>query len=131
MITAAERVTGRHYGDDERADTSLRILAEHGRAMTFLVSDGVFPSNEDRGYVLRRIIRRAVRHAYQLGVEGQVTPPLVDATVEVLGGAYPELVRNHDFVLGVVTREEDRFRQTLRSGSAILEEELENIGEDT
>ncbi|MDQ6911115.1 MAG: alanine--tRNA ligase, partial [Actinomycetota bacterium] len=124
VVDAASRATGRSYGDDDAVDVSLRILADHGRSMTFLVSDGVFPSNEDRGYVLRRIIRRAVRHAFALGVEREVTPALVEATVEVMGEAYPELVRNLDFVLGVVTREEAKFRQTLRSGSAILDEEL-------
>jgi alanyl-tRNA synthetase len=124
VVDAASSVTGRTYGADDAADISLRILADHGRSMTFLVSDGVFPSNEDRGYVLRRIIRRAVRHAFALGVEREVTPALVEATVEVMGEAYPELVRNLDFVLGVVTREEAKFRQTLRSGSAILDEEL-------
>ncbi|HEX2038530.1 MAG TPA: alanine--tRNA ligase, partial [Acidimicrobiales bacterium] len=83
-----------------------------------------FPSNEDRGYVLRRIIRRAVRHAFQLGAEKLVTPALVEATVDTMGEAYPELVRNADLVAGIVTREEERFRQTLKSGSAILEEQL-------
>ena len=90
----------------------------------------MFPSNEDRGYVLRRILRRAVRHAFQLGVETSVTPALVDATVEVMGEAYPDLARNRDFIVGVVGREEERFRQTLRSGSVILEEELAQVGED-
>src|SRR5205807_6988467 len=124
LVEAAARTTGRRRGDDHEVDVSLRVLADHARTMTFLVSDGVFPSNEDRGYVLRRIIRRAVRQAYRLGVEHAVTPSLVDATVEVMGEAYPELQRSHEFVRGVVAREEDRFRQTLRSGSAILDEEL-------
>jgi alanyl-tRNA synthetase len=124
ILAAGERVTGRTYGDDVTADVSLRILADHARSMTFLVSDGVFPSNEDRGYVLRRIIRRAVRHAFQLGAEKLVTPALVETTIETMGEAYPELARNADFVAGVVTREEERFRQTLKQGSAILEEQL-------
>jgi alanyl-tRNA synthetase len=124
IVAAGERVTGRRYGDDETADVSLRILADHARSMTFLVSDGVFPSNEDRGYVLRRIIRRAVRHAFSLGADKLVTPALVEATVETMGEAYPELARNADLVAGIVTREEERFRQTLKSGSAILDEQL-------
>ncbi len=124
LVAAAAKATGRSYGDDPAVDTILRILADHGRSMSFLVSDGVFPSNEDRGYVLRRIIRRAVRHAFTLGVDRLVTPALVEATIDEMGGAYPKLADDADFVTGVVTREEERFRQTLRSGSAILEEEL-------
>ena len=129
LVVAAEEATGRRFGADPTADVSLRILADHGRCMTFLVNDGAFPSNEDRGYVLRRIIRRAVRHAFSLGVERLVTPALVEAVVEVMATAYPELSGNRDFILGVVTREEERFRSSLKSGSAILDEELDRVGE--
>jgi alanyl-tRNA synthetase len=128
LVAAAETVTGRRYGESPRTDVALRILADHARSMTFLVSDGVYPSNEGRGYVLRRVIRRAVRRAFQLGVEASVTPRLVEATVDAMSDAYPQLGRDHDFVLGVVSREEDRFRQTLRSGLAILDEELAGGG---
>jgi alanyl-tRNA synthetase len=128
LVAAAEEATGRRFGAEQAVDVSLRILADHGRCMTFLVNDGAFPSNEDRGYVLRRIIRRAVRHAFSLGVERLVTPSMVEATVDVMGGAYPELAANRDFILGVVTREEERFRQSLRSGSTILDEELRRAG---
>jgi alanyl-tRNA synthetase len=124
IIARAERLTGRAYGDDPEVDVALRILADHARSMSFLISDGVFPSNEDRGYVLRRLIRRAVRQAYTLGVERPVAADLVDATVEVMGEAYPDLVRNADFVAEVAGREEARFRSTLRSGLAMLEAEL-------
>jgi alanyl-tRNA synthetase len=91
LIAAAERVTGIGYGGfpGTGRDVSLRILAEHGRTMTFLIADDVVPSNEERGYVLRRIIRRAVRHAYLLGVHDLVTPTMVDASVDVMGDAYP------------------------------------------
>src|SRR3954471_21792463 len=129
LVEAAQSVTGRVLGRSEANDVSLRILAEHARTMSFLVSDGVFPSNEGRGYVLRRIIRRAVRHAYLLDVDGLVTPELVDTTVEVMGEAYPELVKNHGFVRNVVGREEERFRQTLKQGTAILEAELDAMGD--
>jgi alanyl-tRNA synthetase len=124
VVEAAAHVAKRRYGDDDTIDVSLRILADHARSMTFLVADGVFPSNEDRGYVLRRIIRRAVNHAFTIGVESEVTPALVEATIDTMGDAYPDLVKNRDFVLDVVSREEAKFRQTLRAGSAILEEEL-------
>jgi alanyl-tRNA synthetase len=128
IIAEAERLTGRAYGDDAEVDVSLRILADHSRSMTFLIADGVFPSNEDRGYVLRRLIRRAVRQAYALGVERPVTPALVAASVGAMGESYPELARNADFVTGVAEREEARFRATLRSGLAMLETELAGQG---
>jgi alanyl-tRNA synthetase len=123
LIAAAEAITGVTYGTfpGTPRDVSLRILAEHGRTMTFLVADGVVPSNEERGYVLRRIIRRAVRHAFLLGAEQPVTPALVNATVDVMGGAYPDIVKQRDLVLGVVSREEERFRQTLARGLDLLD----------
>jgi len=128
LVESAQQVTGHRLGAGERSDISLRIIAEHARTMSFLVSDGVFPSNEGRGYVLRRISRRAVREAYLLGVADLVTPPLVDTTVEVMGEAYPDLVAQHDFVRNVVAREEERFRSTLRSGTNLLDTELDKLG---
>jgi alanyl-tRNA synthetase len=128
LVAAAERLTGLRYGKDKRGDVSLRILADHARSAAFLINDGVFPSNEDRGYVLRRIVRRAIRQAFGLGVERPVLPPMVEAAVEVMGTAYPELITGRDFILDVVTREEERFRQTLRMGSAMLDEELSGSG---
>jgi len=127
LLAAAEKVTGVRYGTfpGSASDVSLRILAEHGRTMTFLVADGVVPSNEERGYVLRRIIRRAVRHAFLLGADQMVTPALVDATVDVMGGAYPEIVQQHELVRSVVGREEERFRQTLARGLDLLDGVLE------
>src|SRR5579875_1223856 len=124
VVARAEELTGHRYGAEPEADVRLRILADHARSTAFLVSDGVFPSNEDRGYVLRRLIRRAVRVAYQLGAERPVMPGLVGAVVEVMGEAYPDLARNAGFVTDVVGREEDRFRATLRAGLALLEGEL-------
>jgi alanyl-tRNA synthetase len=126
-VETAASLTGRTYvpGDyTDRASFSLRVLAEHGRSAAMLVNDGVFPSNENRGYVLRRIIRRAVRHAYLLGTEKLVMPSLVETAIDVMGTAYPDVVKNRDFIVGVMTREEERFRQTLRTGVAILEDEL-------
>jgi alanyl-tRNA synthetase len=124
LLANASDLTAAPYGVDARHDVSLRILADHARSSTFLISDGVFPSNEDRGYVLRRIIRRAIRHAYLLGVDRAVMPGMVDAVVSIMGADYPELERNHEFVRGVIAREEDRFRQTLKTGSGILDAEL-------
>ncbi|MDF1597652.1 MAG: alanine--tRNA ligase [Acidimicrobiia bacterium] len=117
------------YGTDELTDVSLRVLADHGRAVTFLIADGVVPSNEGRGYVLRRLLRRAVRHAWQLGSENLVTPQLVSTTVEIMGEAYPTLVDQQDFILDIVSREEGRFRKTLESGHNLLDTELAGLGE--
>ncbi len=129
LIGEAEAASGATYGSDDRTDISLRIVAEHSRTVTFLVSDGVFPSNEDRGYVLRRILRRAVRHAYLLGVEKPVLPTMVDAVVATMGPDYPEIVKNHAFVREVVEREELRFRETLKTGSSILDDALDRVGD--
>ena len=127
LVEQACSVTGKSYlvGDyDDRNSFSQRVLAEHARSSTMLVNDGVFPSNEGRGYVLRRIIRRAVRHAYLLGTERLVMPGLVETAIDVMGGAYPDVIKNRDFIVGVLTKEEERFRQTLKTGLVILEEEL-------
>jgi alanyl-tRNA synthetase len=129
LIDRACSLTGKTYtaGDyDDRVSFSMRVLAEHARSSAMLVSDGVFPSNEGRGYVLRRIIRRAVRYAYLLGTEKLVMPSLVETAVDVMGNAYPDVAKNKDFIVGVLTREEERFRQTLKTGLAILEDELES-----
>jgi alanyl-tRNA synthetase len=128
LIATAERLTGRRYGDEAEVDVALRILADHARSMTFLISDGVFPSNEDRGYVLRRLIRRAVRQAFTLGLETPVTPGMVASCIEVMGEAYPELERSADFVTDVAAREEARFRSTLRAGLTMLESSLPDGG---
>jgi alanyl-tRNA synthetase len=130
LVAAAEEATGRRLGDGAKADVSLRVLADHARTVTFMVADGQTPSNEDRGYVLRRILRRAVRHAFGLGVEGPVLPRLVEAVVDVMGPAYPELVAARSEIVGVVGREEERFHRTLRSGSAILDDELSRAEHD-
>jgi alanyl-tRNA synthetase len=125
LIAQAEVATGVHYGENERTDVSLRIIAEHARAMTFMIADGVRPSNNERGYVLRRIIRRAVLHAYLLGARDLVLPNMVDAAVSVMGAAYPEIVTNRETVEKVVEREEQAFRATLQRGVDMLGELVE------
>ncbi|MFY9586567.1 MAG: alanine--tRNA ligase [Actinomycetota bacterium] len=128
LIRRAEELSGRRYSasyePDAREDTSLRILAEHARFATFLIGDGVFPSNEGRGYVLRRVIRRAVRHARLLGVDDLIMPPLVDAVVQTMGDAYPEIVSNKEMIRTTAGTEEENFRRTLRSGLVLLEEDI-------
>jgi alanyl-tRNA synthetase len=120
LVDAACAATGIPIGRDEETDVSLRILADHARSTTFLINDGVFPSNEDRGYVLRRLIRRAVRRAYSLGVERNVMVPMADAVIERMHGAYPDLRRNADFVRQVLEVEEGRFRSNLHRGLTML-----------
>jgi len=125
LLDEAERLSGRRYGEDGETDRSLRIVAEHGRATAFLIADGVVPSNEGRGYVLRRMLRRVVSHARRLGVHEDVTPALVERTVELFGEAYPDLVERKAFVLQVATSEEEHFGRTLRQGLTLFEEEVE------
>ena len=127
LIEEAQSVTGATYrsGDyDDRNSFSLRVLAEHARSATMLINDGVFPSNENRGYVLRRIIRRAIRHAFLLGTEKLVMPSLSSVAIDVMGNAYPDVRANKDFILGVLTKEEERFRNTLKTGLGILEDDF-------
>ena len=127
LLAEAERITGVGYGKNSEADVSMRIFADHARATAFLISDGVFPSNEDRGYVLRRIIRRAVRHAWTLGVNDVVMPRLVEVVADVMGDHYPDLRKNLDFIRDVVGREEERFRRTLATGLQILDEAVADL----
>jgi alanyl-tRNA synthetase len=129
VLAAAESVTKTSYGSDPDIDTSLRIMADHGRAVSFLISDGVVPSNEGRGYILRRLLRRAVRRAWQLGAEETITPALVSATVDVMGDAYPALAAGQDGIIETAEREELRFRRTLAAGHSLLAEELEDVAE--
>ena len=129
LVDEAQGVTGHRLGESEIGDIALRLLADHTRTIAFLIADGVIPSNEDRGYVLRRIIRRAIRFAYLLDVETPVCPPLVERCIDVMGDDYPELVSGRDLVVGIVSREEERFRQTLRTGSQTLDTELDRLPE--
>jgi alanyl-tRNA synthetase len=129
LVDVAQSITGRSLGADERTDIALKILADHSRTMTFLVADGIVPSNEDRGYVLRRIIRRAVRYAYLLGVERDLAAPLIGAVVDAMADGYPELRADQDRIVGIIAREEDRFRQTLKRGTSLLDTKLAELSE--
>src|SRR5436190_20212765 len=127
LIAVGESITGQTYraGEGGRTDTSLRVLADHARGMTFLVNDGVTPSNDDRGYVVRSVIRRAARMAYQLGVQRPILPEMVSTVIELMGEAYPDLRRNSTGIIDVIGREEERFLHTLRSGSVLLDQAME------
>lgn len=124
IMSVAEGLTDATYGEAEKQDTSLRILADHARAVTFMIADGVLPSNEGRGYVLRRLLRRAVRHARLLGRTDPVLTTLVEAVVGRFGSTYPEIVEHQDLILRITDAEEMRFATTLRQGLVFLDEEI-------
>ncbi len=123
LLKAAAAITG----TPDTNNTSLRVIADHIRSCSFLVADGVLPSNEGRGYVLRRIIRRAVRHGYQLGVKDIFFYRLVQALVDQMGDAYPELKARQDFVEKVLREEEQQFARTLENGMAILKDAIAGL----
>ncbi|HSL68327.1 MAG TPA: alanine--tRNA ligase [Actinomycetota bacterium] len=125
LLEVAESLSGSRHGEDPSTDVSLKVIAEHGRATTFLIADGVLPSNQGRGYVLRRMLRRVVSHARRLGIEGPVVEHLADRTVELFEDAYPELAENRSQVKQVAASEEERFAGTLRQGMALLEAEID------
>ena len=118
----AESLSGKRHGADPRDDISLKVIAEHGRATAFLIGDGVLPANNGRGYILRRMLRRAIAHARRLGIEHEVLPPVVASVVEGFGDAYPELRENAAFIQEVVASEEERFAATLRQGMVLFGE---------
>ncbi len=123
LIALGERLSGRRYGDDFATDRALRLLADHGRAMSFLIADGVVPSNEDRGYVLRRIIRRAVlQGSHTLGLEPGFLTTFSDLVTELMGSEYPELHEQQEFVKRWLTAEQEGFGRTLEQGSRLLDE---------
>ncbi|MGA8891095.1 MAG: alanine--tRNA ligase, partial [Anaeromyxobacteraceae bacterium] len=128
VIRAIERISGKAYGHtDAPDDVSMRVIADHARATTFLVGDGVLPSNEGRGYVLRRIMRRAIRHGKRLGLDQVFLPKVADAVIAEMGDVYPEIRDNRAFILKVAEQEEESFRRTLDKGLTILEEQIRHL----
>lgn len=125
LIKAAMKVTG----CDDIENRSLRVIADHIRSTSFLIADGVIPSNEGRGYVLRRIIRRAIRHGYKLGCQELFLYQLVDDLVEQMGDAYPELAKQSDHVKKVLKIEEEQFARTLENGMSILEDGIASLAD--
>src|SRR5207244_2804512 len=125
IISCAEKLSGKRYGRSAPDDVSLRVIADHGRAVTFLIADGVLPSNEGRGYVLRRLLRRAARHGKLLALERPFLHEVVAAVVRTMERAYPEVVERQGRIVEVVRDEEERFAATLDRGLALLESEVE------
>ena len=121
------RIAGKKYGADPEADISIRIIADHSRATAFLIGDGVLPSNEGRGYVLRRIMRRAARHGKKLGLSKPFLCDVVRMVAAEMSGVYPDITRSLDYIARVVLTEEENFSTTLESGLRILQEEVEAL----
>ena len=123
-------ISGKSYGKTEKDDVSIRVITDHVRSATFMISDGVIPSNEGRGYVLRRIIRRALRHGKLLGINRKFLPELSAIVISQNDAAYPELKEKRDYVLKVIGIEEDKFNQTIDSGLGILNEVIARAKEN-
>ncbi|OUO33330.1 alanine--tRNA ligase [Olsenella sp. An293] len=129
LIGVGERLSGKTYGDDPASDRSLRIVADHARAVTFMIGDGILPSNEGRGYVLRRLLRRAVYHGRLMGIEGEFLSAYVEEICRLMGENYPAIVESHALIDGIVRAEEERFGATLDAGEESLEAELGKLAD--
>lgn len=127
IINRVEELSGRVCKDNDLDSVAIRVIADHSRAAAFLISDGILPSNEGRGYVLRRILRRALRYGKFIGLNEPFLYDTADSVVKRMGEAYPELVNNSDFIAKVIRTEEERFLETLARGLALFEEEAANI----
>lgn len=124
LIAVGEDLSHTTYKQDPATDLALRIIADHSRAVTFMIADGILPSNEGRGYVLRRLLRRAVMKAHSIGIEGAFLSHYIEKIIELMGSVYPEIVENKALIQRIVLSEEERFGETLKQGQAYLEEAL-------
>lgn len=124
IIEYAAAVANKKFGTDSKTDISLKVIADHARSLSVMISDGVLPSNEGRGYVLRRILRRAVRHGRLIGINTLFLADAVDIVIKIFAGVYPEMAEKRDYIKKVVEMEETRFMQTLQQGTEILNEEI-------
>ena len=129
IIEYAANVAGVKYGEDDEKDISLKVIADHARSMAIMIMDGILPSNEGRGYVLRRILRRAIRHGRMLGIKDKFLEGAVDAAVNIYRGAkdFEELINKADYIKKVISIEEDRFAATLNQGMELLNGEIETV----
>jgi alanyl-tRNA synthetase len=129
ILARAQDVSGVSLGSDPEHDVSLKVIADHARALAFLIGDGVLPANEGRGYVLRRILRRAARHAKLLGVGEPMVHRVADAVIDEMAGAYPELAERRAYICDRIRRDEERFLETLSKGLSLLEDEVAALRE--
>ena len=127
IISTVESISGVSYGKNPQKDVSIHVIADHIRAIAFLLSEGLMPSNEGRGYVLRRIIRRALRHERLLGIEGPFLHRLIDPVADVIGVIYPALLRERERSLKLLLFEEERFSRTLEQGMRILDDIIDSV----
>ncbi len=127
ILERAQEISGVARGRNPEQDVSLNVIADHARAVAFLVGDGVLPSNEGRGYVLRRILRRASRHGYLLGLHEPFLHRVADAVIDEMSAAYPELAERRAFIASRIEREEGRFLETLAKGMTLLDEEVARL----
>jgi len=127
VIKEVEKISGVKYKEDAKTDISVRVITDHIRSTVFMISDGVLPSNEGRGYVLRRLLRRAARHGRMIGIKGLFLNELCDTVIQESKAAYPELEENKDYIKKVIKNEEERFNKTIDQGMAILSGLIENI----
>ena len=129
IIEYACKVAGVEYGKDKDTDVSLKVIADHARSMTFMIGDGILPSNEGRGYVLRRILRRAVRHGRLIGISEKFLAGAVDIVISMFGHVYTNLAEKRDYIQKVIDMEETSFLRTLKQGSELLNEEIAKLKE--
>lgn len=130
IIEYACKVAGVEYGKDADTDVSLKVIADHARSMTFMIGDGILPSNEGRGYVLRRILRRAVRHGRLIGISEKFLAGAVDVVISMFGHVYTNLSEKRDYIQKVIDMEETSFLRTLKQGSELLNEEIAKLKEE-
>lgn len=130
LLDEVAGIAGTKYKEDKKKDVSLRLITDHIRSCTFMISDGIMPSNEGRGYVLRRLLRRAARHGRMLGIEGEFLAKLAQTVIELSKDGYPELEEKKEMILKVLTEEESKFDKTIDQGLAILSEMEEKMARD-
>ena len=134
ILKRLEDISGHAYGENEKMDIAMRVIADHARGATFIINDGILPSKDGRGYVLRRIIRRALRYGKKLGIEKEFLYDLSKTVVDTMESVYPEVKNNHAYIVRVIRGEEERFVETLTMGMKLYEEfadELKKKGEKT
>ncbi len=123
-------ISGKKYKENEKTDISLRIVVDHARCVSFMIADGIMPSNEGRGYVLRMILRRALRHGYLLGLELPFLKPVIETVIEKYSAQYPELKENEEKIKSTILKEEERFKLTLDKGYQLIEQSIQKALED-